>query len=248
MATTRKEAAYHFILSRILDGEYKPGSRLSEEHIAKAAGISATPVREAYRQLSSEGLIEHIPNRGVFVRTVSDDEVDALYETRELLETFAAGKAAHLISRRELETMRQSVETQHDLCRKLRDSGEPLLKGGDITQWLEADVGFHMILLKASGNPVILKMVRQCHIISNLLGSFRHLLTLGQIARTWLHHARILRALRLRDPERAATCMRTHIRFSFQTAMDASAGSAETGGILPPGSREIVEKLEQSGD
>ncbi|MGE4490395.1 MAG: GntR family transcriptional regulator, partial [Kiritimatiellales bacterium] len=165
------------------------------------------------------------------------------YEARELLEVFAAEKAAYLASRRDVEIMRHFVETQHALCRKLRDSSEETLSGDDVTAWLEADVGFHMAMLKAAGNPVILKMVRECHIMSRLLGNFRHILSLRQISRTWLHHSRILRALRLKNPGRAAISMRLHIQFSFRTALMHFDSAMADG--FPPYTHRTVEFVEQ---
>ncbi|MEU8231532.1 GntR family transcriptional regulator [Actinoplanes sp. NPDC048967] len=77
-------------LSReILSGRTDPGERLVEEQLTRRLGISRAPLREALRLLAQQGLVEHIPRRGVRVATLSDDDVRELYEVRDVLERHA---------------------------------------------------------------------------------------------------------------------------------------------------------------
>jgi DNA-binding GntR family transcriptional regulator len=79
-------------LSReILSGDIDPGERLVEEQLTRRLGISRAPLREALRLLAQQGLVEHIPRRGVRVATLSDDDVRELYEVRDVLERHAVG-------------------------------------------------------------------------------------------------------------------------------------------------------------
>lgn len=79
-------------LSReILSGRTDPGERLVEEQLTRRLGISRAPLREALRLLAQQGLVEHIPRRGVRVATLSDDDVRELYEVRDVLERHAVG-------------------------------------------------------------------------------------------------------------------------------------------------------------
>ena len=79
-------------LSReILSGHTDPGERLVEEQLTRRLGISRAPLREALRLLAQQGLVEHIPRRGVRVATLSDDDVRELYEVRDVLERHAVG-------------------------------------------------------------------------------------------------------------------------------------------------------------
>lgn len=73
----------------ILGGRIDPGERLVEEQLTKQLGISRAPLREALRLLAQQGLVEHIPRRGVRVATLSDDDVRELYEVRDVLERHA---------------------------------------------------------------------------------------------------------------------------------------------------------------
>jgi DNA-binding GntR family transcriptional regulator len=89
-------------LSReILSGRSDPGARLVEEQLTRRLGISRAPLREALRLLAQQGLVEHIPRRGVRVATLSDSDVRQLYEVRDVLERHAlqqavAGSGRHL--------------------------------------------------------------------------------------------------------------------------------------------------------
>ncbi|MBS1218305.1 MAG: GntR family transcriptional regulator [Proteobacteria bacterium] len=74
----------------IVDGQLRPGQRLTERELTVSLGVSRTLVREALRQLESEGLISVIPNRGPIVRELSADEIEDLYAIRAVLEGLAA--------------------------------------------------------------------------------------------------------------------------------------------------------------
>jgi DNA-binding GntR family transcriptional regulator len=75
----------------ILSGRTDPGERLVEEQLTRRLGISRAPLREAMRLLAQQGLVEHIPRRGVRVATLSGDDVRELYEVRDVLERHAVG-------------------------------------------------------------------------------------------------------------------------------------------------------------
>jgi len=77
-------------LSRdILGGDIDPGERLVEEQLTRRLGISRAPLREALRLLAQQGLVEHVPRRGVRVATLSDTDVAELYTVRDVLERHA---------------------------------------------------------------------------------------------------------------------------------------------------------------
>ncbi|HAE59780.1 MAG TPA: GntR family transcriptional regulator, partial [Anaerolineae bacterium] len=76
--------------SAILEGFYKPGEWLRQEKLAQELGVSQMPVREALKELATEGLIEHVPYRGVRVIAFSPDDVGDLYAHRAFLEGRAA--------------------------------------------------------------------------------------------------------------------------------------------------------------
>ena len=80
---------YSIIKKAIVSGEYAPGFWLQEVELSKELGVSRSPVREALKQLSADGLVKEIPNKGTFVREFTQKEIIEIYEIRELLESYA---------------------------------------------------------------------------------------------------------------------------------------------------------------
>src|SRR3954466_12275201 len=91
--STATSRAYDHLKQAILDRAYPGGALLSEGEVAAQVGVSRTPVREALLRLEAEGLVRLYPKRGALVLPVSPKEISDVLETRELVETFAAGKA-----------------------------------------------------------------------------------------------------------------------------------------------------------
>ena len=114
--------AYDHIQGEILAGRLSAGSQISEKKIADELGISRTPVGEAIRSLATEGWVEQLPRRGTVVRDFTRREVIELYELREALETFAAGKAAALITDATLTRMDRYCDEMRRLAEDLAAS------------------------------------------------------------------------------------------------------------------------------
>ena len=88
------QRVYEQIREQIQTGKLSPGTRLVNRKLAGEMGTSMVPIREALNRLTSEGLLEHLPGGGNFVRKLTRKEIIQLYEFRESLETFAAREAA----------------------------------------------------------------------------------------------------------------------------------------------------------
>src|SRR3954447_22489713 len=87
------ERAYRDVKDRVLDGALPGGELISEGEIAEALGMSRTPVRAAFTQLESEGLLRLYPKRGALVVPVSAAEMEAVIETRCVIERYAIERA-----------------------------------------------------------------------------------------------------------------------------------------------------------
>src|SRR4051812_16469171 len=85
------------IRQQIVEGRLVPGQRLIARDLVEQLGISRGPLREAFRRLAADGLVDLIPNRGAMVRRLSNDEIAQVYQIREALEGYAARRAAELI-------------------------------------------------------------------------------------------------------------------------------------------------------
>ena len=135
--------AYEHVKRGILDREYDSGDLVTEGEVAARLGISRTPVREALLRLDAEGLIRLYPKRGALVLPVSGQDVHDVFETRELVEGFAAARAWK--HREEL------VVRLDELTGQMRRGYEQ----GDPVALMTADRAFHAAIVDAGGNRIL---------------------------------------------------------------------------------------------
>jgi DNA-binding GntR family transcriptional regulator len=138
-----KERAYAYTKQRVLDLRFPGGSMLSEGEVANALELSRTPVREAFVQLESEGLLRLYPKRGALVVPVSWAEVLGVVEGRSLIEQFAVEKV-----------IERSIDIADELGAAIT-AQEELAARRDAEGFVEADREFHRIIIVAMGNPVL---------------------------------------------------------------------------------------------
>ena len=131
----------------ILNGEMAPGERIVETKIAKELKVSQAPVREAIRELEQIGLVETQPYRGAFVKVINDDELLEGYKLRSLIE----GYAVQLLIDKSDDNL---LEKFAFLIEKMRVSA----KENNRSQFIEADVSFHELLVKATGSNLIYRV------------------------------------------------------------------------------------------
>jgi len=134
------EKAYAYIRRRILSGELAPGAALSEASIARELGNSRGPLREAIRRLTAEGFLRQAPTGGSVVVEFSRRDVAELYDLREALEVYAAGKAAeNKLHDSELETLERAVSGVLLLRDELEASGQPHLNVDGMRRFIRTD-------------------------------------------------------------------------------------------------------------
>ena len=109
--TNLSEQAYRLLTERILDGQYPAGTRLTEETLAGEFGISRTPLREALRRLTAEGLIEPLPKRGLRVVSPDSAEIAELFRCRSMIEPHALIDTLPRIPDEEIQTLLDRLET-----------------------------------------------------------------------------------------------------------------------------------------
>ena len=129
---------------RILEGELAPGAKLNEADLAGELRVSRGPVREAFRALEQSGLVRTEKNRGVFVRQVSLDEANEIYEVRAALEGMIGRLAAKRASPAQVEALRALVKKMHAVG-----------KARDASAYYPLNVQFHALLLEAAGNRAL---------------------------------------------------------------------------------------------
>lgn len=128
----------------IVEGDLALGQPLSERQLAESFGVSKTPVREALAQLRLEGLVRIVPQRGVFVFTLSAREVMNMCELRLTLEATAL-RLAFERDRSGLLSGLTSIVREMEAARNARD-----MRG-----YLNSDTAFHQVFFRACGNPLL---------------------------------------------------------------------------------------------
>lgn len=256
-ASTMTERAYQFIRAGLADGVFKPGSKLSEGVIAKEIKVGRTPVREALLLLANEGFIEQLPRYGTFVRKASRHERQSLFELREQLESYAAGKAARFMSPTQVDKLGELCDILHQAITQLGETKNVESPPDDILSRIAiTDMTFHMLILRASGNPFVIKSVGDLHLMSRIWSGDRSYLynkSLGDWAKNWQEHLRIYRAIRRGDADAATNQMRLHIQKATVTALEAydlqcrNEGVAGTAGEWPEAVRDAISRMEQAG-
>ncbi|MET8281612.1 GntR family transcriptional regulator [Micromonospora sp. NPDC005174] len=125
----------------ILSGKSDPGERLVEEQLTRRLGISRAPLREALRLLAQQGLVEHVPRRGVRVATLSDRDVRELYELRDVLERFAVRAGIPVARESDLAGLRATLQAMREAT-----------GAGDRMAVAESHRAFHVALVALAGN------------------------------------------------------------------------------------------------
>ncbi|HEY3335809.1 MAG TPA: GntR family transcriptional regulator [Candidatus Limnocylindrales bacterium] len=184
----------------VMAGELEPGVVYSAPSLAEQFGVSATPVREAMLDLSKEGLVEIVRNKGFRVTRMSAAELDDVTELRGLVE---------------IPTMRRLAEqgiTAADLAR-LRPMAaeiEDAARRRDFVAHVATDLEFHLALLELAGNPRITELVRSLRMHSRLYG-LRDETHRDALFASWHEHAELLDRIEARDGPGAEAVMRSHI-------------------------------------
>lgn len=131
-------------------GEFPAGSKLSEAALAQMLGVSRGPVREAFRGLQEAGLVRLEKNRGVFVRQISVEEADEIYEVRAALDELAGRRLAQMRSPRALAELREHVERMEKAAARR-----------NLDAYSAANLAFHDCLVSLTGNAKLLATYRR---------------------------------------------------------------------------------------
>lgn len=136
----------------ILSGRYEEHEELREVTIGEEMGVSRTPVREAFRQLELEGLIQIIPNKGAYVTGITEKDVRDIYVIRSLLEGLCARWATEHITGDQMEEMEENVYLAEFHARK-----------GHLEQLAELDNRFHDIMYEACDSKLLEHQLKDFH-------------------------------------------------------------------------------------
>ncbi len=193
---TTQEAVADALRDAIYLGELTHGTRLTQDNLAAQFGVSRIPVREALRQLESEGLVEITPHRGAVVSALTPQGLQEIYEIRIALESLAVSLAVPRVSEEDLEKL-------DALISEMDRQKVPTL-------WLERNREFHNALYAPAGRP------RLCDLIETLRRNSERYLRIyvglmGRMGIAQEEHRRIVEACRQRDADAAVAALRTHL-------------------------------------
>ena len=198
-AGPRGHQVVEILRSAILHGRFEPGDRLIESALSAELGTSRGPVREALRQLENEGLVMSVPYRGAVVLGVSDEEVqEVLIPIRLTLERYSFARAIEVMTDDDFAELGKQIWL-------LEEAG----KANDLPKLVEADLGFHDIVISASGQQHTVQIWRT--IAPRIRGYFYRYERFRSFEETVAEHRILLAALQTRDPAVVLAQLERHI-------------------------------------
>jgi DNA-binding GntR family transcriptional regulator len=192
---------YNKLKNAIIYGELSPGEKLSEIELAKNLNSSRTPIREAFRQLQTEGYLTVVPNKGACVSKLPLEEIEEIYNVIRLLEGYAAELAAKRINNSELNELKklQKKLTLDAYKKRYRD-------------YIEKNTEFHHLITRLSGNSHLERIISELR-----MRIFRYRLVSvtipGYLGRYASDHEKIIDSIGKRDSIRAGKYIREHVDF-----------------------------------
>ncbi|WP_181768959.1 GntR family transcriptional regulator [Streptomyces albidus (ex Kaewkla and Franco 2022)] len=210
-ALPTSQRAYDYAKERILEGILAGGELISEGTVAAALGISRTPVREAFLRLEAEGLLRLYPKRGAVVVPVSAKEVEAVLETRELIESFAAEKVSSLGA----EALEQLVGRLREQLREQKQ----LREAGDGKAFVAADQVFHQLIVTAADNPILLDLYAGLRDRQQRMGLFAVFHDHDRLRATNHEHVELVDLLERGDVTAYRAALRGHLRGTRAAAL-----------------------------
>jgi len=193
---------------RILAGEYPEGEPVRQDAVAEQLGVSRIPVREALRQLETEGLVTFNPHRGAVVSTLSLTEIEEVFALRANIESDLLRRAIPRL-------------TDDDLQRadEILDAYELALKSRDVGVWADLNWQFHSTLHAPADRPLTMGIVQRLHNQSDRYQRMQIALTHGEM-RANAEHRAIAAASRRRDAKQACRLLEQHILGAGKSLLD----------------------------
>ncbi|MDE5747007.1 MAG: GntR family transcriptional regulator [Acetatifactor sp.] len=190
---------FHKLRDDILSGKYEENEELKEVAIGEELGVSRTPVREAFRQLELEGLIQIIPNKGAYVTGITEKDVKDIYMIRSLLEGLCARWATEHITQEQLAEMEENVYLSQFHAQK-----------GHLEQLAELDNRFHDIMYEACNSKILEHQLKDFHQYV-LRVRRKTLASKNRGPKSNEEHEEILQAIKAGDADRAEQLANRHM-------------------------------------
>lgn len=201
------------IRERILKGEYGIGEKIKETQIATELRVSRTPIREAFKILEEEHLLDYIPNRGCFAKGFTQNDIDDIYAVRGALERIAVERSVGKFKK-------QDIQNLIDKC----DLMEFYTKKKDVIKVLEINTDFHDIIYNATGSRFIAQVLRSYkEYIERTRKSIRY--DQQHLEAILAEHKAIVAAIQNDDVDAALKAMDSHMANSQKRAHGLISGT-----------------------
>lgn len=183
----------------VLNGRYEPGEKIVEAKLAEELGVSRTPVREALKQLELDGLVENIPNRGVIVKGISDQDIDDIYTIRMAIEGIAAKWSVERMDQSELQNLQDIYELMEFYTFKK-----------DVDKIFELNTRFHETIYQATKSRYLEHVLKDFQIF---IKSSRNesLKSEGRMEQSLEEHRKIVEAFANKNVEDAVEQIVNHV-------------------------------------
>ncbi|MFA6507022.1 MAG: GntR family transcriptional regulator [Treponemataceae bacterium] len=201
-----KQKAYQYIKTRIVDCDYPPNAFLNEKQLMADIQVSRTPIREALSKLEQENLVSILPNRGVTVKSLSAVEINMMFQTRELIETYIVQKDGGQIDKNLLMHMKEQMDQD--------------LQAFDLSENSTLDDEFHKMLMSGSKNTYLLQVLDHMYIQLHRLRVMNGQRNMGRLQLSHQEHRAIVDRLISGDYQGAAEAVRIHLANARDAAMD----------------------------
>lgn len=200
---------YQSLKNQIFEGKIKPGDRLFEIEISKTFKVSRTPVREAFRRLEQDFLVERTAQGGVKAPEIDMDSIEDLFNLRALLEAYAIELACDRISQEDISRLRQVKAQAFELL-----SSEGVSSSYIVKQFVDLNSAFHDIIYQATGSKYLIRVVNN---LREIVLSLRSLSIQADnaIDQTWQEHSLLIEYLSQKNKEAASSLITTHIKNAY---------------------------------
>src|SRR5689334_21804604 len=212
---SKADVAYDQLRAAILAGDLPAGTALKQEQLALDLGVSTTPLREALRRLESEGFVKMPAHRDAIVAPLDLNELVALYEVRETLDSVAAGLAA----------------TRFDEADRAAMNAAASRLGATRADPVAANRALHSSIYRASHNPVLIAELDSLWDRSDRYRTaIRGLARAPQIVES---HRALVATVLSGDAKRATSEMRAHIAEARRSVVEAIAAESSKASLKP---------------
>ena len=220
---TIRGQVYQILRNDICAGKYGPGFWLQEKELAEMLGVSRSPVREALRQLVSDGLVIEVPNKGVFVKEFTLRDIDEIFDMRVMLESYGIQKSRKNLTSVRLQKLFALLEILEKSC-----------AAGDMEKYVQADEELHIRLVELGGNS----LVESTHDRVRSMNQQFRVLSLASHQRfdeSMEEHRKLIHALAVGDVVTAEKTVHIHLELARRTIKEQLIhGQMAEDGEMPP--------------